>query len=68
MGWLVLIIASIIGFKINAVIGLLVLGYGVLCISASSYADEPKKKDNMETYYTFRFGPFSVTKKDKGND
>lgn len=68
MGWLVLIIASIIGFKINVVIGLLVLGYGVLCISASGYADEPKKKDNMETYYTFRFGPFSITKKDKGND
>ena len=62
MGVLILIIVSIIAFKINAVIGLIVLSYGFLCLGASNMADEPKK-DNSETYYTFRFGPFSVTKK-----
>ena len=67
MGFLILIIVSIIGFKINAVIGFIVLCYGLFCLSASNMANEPKK-DNMETYYTFRFGPFSITKKDNGED
>ncbi len=47
MGFLILIIVSIIGFKINAVIGFIVLSYGLFCLGASNMANEPKK-DNRE--------------------